>query len=274
MHQLNVATTAEDGDMVSEMLRVVPRFQYHLTAVCLSLIAVGGCAESRLPHASADMVSKPVVLPMGPIPDQSAKYVLVPGDVVEIKFFYHSQLNERTPIRPDGRIALQLVDDIQASGLTPMQLDKALTEAYARHIKDPELSVLVKEFSQRQVYVGGEVHNPGLVRSPESISALRAIFQSGGFKDTGNLESVVILRYNGTPTPEFMIVNLKSALKHGVEQQDIWLQSYDVVYVPKTYIASANQFMSEYIDKMIPIQRSIGLFWNFIPGSGSTIVGR
>lgn len=227
-----------------------------------------------MPPAPTDLSSKSVVLPFGQMPDQSAKYVLVPGDVIEIKFFYHAQLNERTPIRPDGRIALQLVDDIQAAGLTPMQLDKALTEAYARHIKDPELSVLVKEFSQRQVYVGGEVHNPGLIRSQESVTALRAIFQSGGFKDTGNLESVVILRYNGTPTPEFMIVDLKTALKHGAEQQDIWLQSYDVVYVPKTYIATANQFMSEYIDKMIPIQRSIGVFWNFFPGGGNTVLGR
>jgi protein involved in polysaccharide export with SLBB domain len=118
------------------------------------------------------------------------------------------------------------------------------------------------------------VHNPGLIRSQESISVLRAIFQSGGFKDTGNIESVVILRYNGTPTPEFRIVDLKTALKHGSEQQDIWLQSYDVVYVPKTYIASANQFVSEYIDKMIPIQRSIGVFWNFFPGGGNTVFGR
>jgi len=265
---------AEDFNMVHEMVRVLQRGRSHTIAVCLSLVAVGGCADSRSPHASADTVSKPVMLPMGPIPDQSAKYVLVPGDVVEIKFFYHSQLNERTPIRPDGRIALQLIDDIQAAGMTPMQLDKALTEAYARHIKDPELSVLVKEFAQRQVYVGGEVHNPGLIRSQESVTVLRAIFQSGGFKDTGNIESVVILRYNGTPTPEFKIVDLETALKHGSEQQDIWLQSYDVVYVPKTYIASANQFVSEYIDKMIPIQRSIGVFWNFFPGGGNTVLGR
>lgn len=260
--------------MTCESFDMGKRSRQQLIAMCLCLMSLGGCAESRLPRASTDTASKPAILPMGPIPDPSAKYILVPGDVVEVKFFYHAQLNERTPIRPDGRIALQLIDDMQAAGMTPMQLDKALTDAYARHIKDPELSVLVKEFAPRQIYVGGEVHNPGLIRSQESVTVLRAIFQSGGFKDTGNLESVVILRYNGTPTPELMIVDLKTALKYGTEQQDIWLQSYDVVYVPKTYIATANQFMSEYIDKMIPIQRSIGVFWNFFPGGGNTVFGR
>lgn len=256
-----------------ELSVMIREYRSGLIALCLCVAAAGGCAESRTAHVSAG-ANLQQELPTGHGLDRSSKYVLAPGDVVEIKFFYHSQLNERTPIRPDGRISLQLVDDIQASGLTPMELDQALTEAYARHIKDPELSVLVKEFAQRQVYVGGEVNQPGLIRSQESISALRAIFQSGGFKDTGNLESVVILRYDGTPTPVFLIVNLKNTLKHGAEQQDIWLQPYDVVFVPKTYIASANQFMSEYVDKMIPIQRSIGLFWNFIPGSGSRVFGQ
>lgn len=243
------------------------------TYVCLvGLALITGCADAPLPRASQEL-SAATFQASAPVGQQASKYVLAPGDVVEVKFFYHPQLNERTPVRPDGRISLQLVDDVLASGLTPMQLDAALTQAYTSHIKDPELSVMVKEFAQRQVYVGGEVNTPGLIKAQESISALRAIFQSGGFKETGNIESVVILRYNGTPTPQFMTINLKSDLKNGQEQQDIWLQPYDVVFVPKTYIASANQFMSEYIDKMIPIQRSIGVFWNFLPAN-PTVFGK
>ncbi len=239
--------------------------------VVLTTVIVG-CA------GDGPVLTSPVPLPAMGLkeggPTANARYMLVPGDVIEVKFYYHAQLNERTPVRPDGRIALQLIDDIHAAGLTPMELDTALTRAYARHIKEPELSVLVREFAPRHVYVGGEVNTPGLIKAQESLTALRAIIQSGGFKETGNIESVVVLRYNGTTTPEFMTLNFKGDLKTGAQSGDIWLQPFDVVFVPKTRIASANQFVSEYIDKMIPIQRNMGVFWNLFPANTGNVLGR
>lgn len=229
------------------------------------VLAAVGCAGGE--KAQTGPVPLPAMGLKDGGPAANTRYTLVPGDVVEVKFYYHPQLNERTPVRPDGRLALQLIDDVQAAGLTPMELDSSLTHAYARHIKDPELSVLVKEFAPRHIYVGGEVNTPGLIKAQESLTALRAIIQSGGFKETGNIESVVILRYNGTTTPEFMTLNFKGDLKTGTQSGDIWLQPFDVVFVPKTPIATANQFVSEYIDKMIPIQRNMGVFWNIFPAN-------
>jgi len=242
-------------------------------AVAITLITItGGCTGNE--HVQTGPVPLPAMGLKDGAPMANTRYMLVPGDVIEVKFYYHSQLNERTPVRPDGRIALQLIDDVQAAGLTPMELDTALTRAYARHLREPELSVLVREFAPRHIYVGGEVNTPGLIKAQESLTALRAIIQSGGFKETGNIESVVILRYNGTTTPEFMTLNFKGDLNTGAQSGDIWLQPFDVVFVPKTRIASANQFVSEYIDKMIPIQRNMGVFWNILPANTGNVLGR
>src|SRR3972149_12197051 len=87
-------------------------------------------------------------------------YVMQVGDEIEVKFYYESELNERVTIRPDGKISLQLIDDVKAAGLTTSDLDKVLTEKYERKLKKPEITVIVKTFSSQKIYIGGEVTIP------------------------------------------------------------------------------------------------------------------
>ena len=90
-------------------------------------------------------------------------YVLLPGDTIQIKFFYHPTLNETVQIAPDGKISLQLIDDIMAAGLTVSQLDEVLTQEYSRYLKNYSINVIVRKYSGLKVYVGGEVRNPRFV---------------------------------------------------------------------------------------------------------------
>jgi len=193
------------------------------------------------------------------------EYVLQPGDVIEIKFFYNPELNEHIIIRPDGKISLQLIDEVEAAGLTPSKLDRILTGKYEKILKFPEVTVIVKEFSGQKIYVGGEVNSPGIIPLSGKLTSLQAILQAGGFKNTAELKSVVILRNQGTEDPLFMTINLKEDLSTAAHQNDILLKPYDIVFVPKTTIAKMNQFVDQYIEKLIPISKSIGVFYNLNP---------
>lgn len=196
-------------------------------------------------------------------------YVLQPGDVLEVKFFYNPELNQAQPVRPDGRISLELIGDAQAAGKTVEQLRGHLAERYAATLKQPEVVVIVKEVAPRRIYVGGEVNSPGLLRVPGSLTALQAIFEAGGFKRSGQMKQVVILRYQGTPEPLFMTLDLKSSLNKGGPARDVPLQPFDVVWVPKTRVAKLNDFVDQYFRQLTPVPVVLGLNYMF---GGATFI--
>ena len=189
------------------------------------------------------------------------EYILQPGNVVDIKYFYNSELNESVKIRPDGRLSLQLIDEVEAAGLTPSELDDILTEKYSKLLRHSEVAVIVREFAGQKVYVGGEVNSPGLIPISGKLTSLQAILQAGGFKDTAEIKSVLILRNQGTQKPLFVNINLKEDLTFYNQHNDILLEPYDIVFVPKTPIAKINSFISQYIDQLIPISRMMGFSW-------------
>lgn len=250
-------TTDQQFTPSGSPLRVSTRLAFALLLMW-SVLATG-CGTSRPAYQESDHLRRLASLPASHETD--ATYTINPGDLLHIRFYLHDELDEEIPVRPDGRVSLQLIDDVQAAGLTPAELAALLKVSYAKDLRRPEITVHVKGFAPRRVYVGGEVNKPGLIETTDTITAVKAIVQSGGIKDTGNLESVVILRYRAGTAPEFLRVNLKDDITTGASHQDIPLRPYDVVFVPKTFIATANQFMSQYIDQMIPIQRNVGIFW-------------
>ena len=188
-------------------------------------------------------------------PEESATeptpYPIQPGDQLEIKFFYNRELNETVVVRPDGKISLQLLDDIQAAGITPAELDEILTQKYAQELKKPVLTVIVRSFTGQRAYVGGEVNRPGLVSHTANMSALQAVINAGGLRETAKLENAIVIRKgkNGKPIP--MRVDLTKAIYEGNAQDHFKLKPYDIVYVPKTFIARANKFVNQYIERLI-----------------------
>jgi len=205
--------------------------------------------------------------------EESAKetkkdYILQLGDVLDIKFFYNQELNELVRVRPDGKISLQLIDEIKAAGLTPSELNKILVEKYSGTIRQPEITVIVKEFANQKVYVGGEVILPGVIPISGKLTCLQAIFQAGGFKHTAKMKSIVVLRNQGSDKPQFITLDLKGDLKTADSKNDILLEPYDIVFVPKTLITEMNEFVDQYIEKLIPISKSVGVsyFYNLRPG--------
>lgn len=185
-------------------------------------------------------------------------YILQAGDVLEIKFFYNPELNECIPIRPDGKISLQLIDEVKASGLSPVELDKVLTDKYSAIFIKPELSVIVREFAGQKVYVGGEVANQSIIPLIGNMTALQAVLMAGGFKETAQPGNVVIITKGPDSLPTARKIDLNKVLSGESPDSDEQLRPYDIVYIPKSVIANVDQFVDQYINKIVPDFLSMG----------------
>ena len=221
----------------------------------LALLGLISCANMNSSR-SIDLTASKAVKSL--TRETNSEYTLQTGDVIDIKFFYNPKLNELVTIRPDGKISLQLVDEVLAVGLTPAELDRILTEKYTKVIRQPEVAVIVKEFVGQQVYVGGEVKVPGVIPISGKLTALQAIFQAGGFRETAHPASVVIISMNMEMKPVARKINIKKIISGKAPEKDNFLRPFDIVYVPKTFIAKADRFVDQYIRKMIPGTLSAG----------------
>jgi protein involved in polysaccharide export with SLBB domain len=178
-------------------------------------------------------------------------YTFSAGDSIDVKFFYTPELNETQDVRPDGKIALQIIGEVTAAGKTPAQLRWLLEKLYASHLKDPEISVVVRSFSNQLVYVGGQVMRPGMIEVSGQMTALEAIMEAGGvdFKEAQVKNVVVIRHYEGTRYG--YLLNMEPILE-GKESRPFFLEPKDIVYVPRTEIAKVNQWIDQYINRIVP----------------------
>lgn len=186
-------------------------------------------------------------------------YLIQVGDQLDVKLFYNSELNEQVTVRPDGRISLQLANEVVAAGLTPEQLRDILTRTYATQLKNPELSIIVRYFGSQKLFVDGEVGHPGQLNMVGPTRILDAISEAGGVKVTARTQEVLLIRRGGQK-PEIFKVNLKHLLQAKYAGEDVMLRPYDVIYVPKSHIAKLNQWVDQYISKNIPV--TFGVFSN------------
>ncbi len=215
--------------------------------VCWSVFLVALLCLSACSH------NKNLPPPPKPFPPQAEipPLVLGPGDVLDIKFRYADELNDNQTVRPDGKITLQMVDEVQAAGLTPLELDAKLTELYSKYLKDPVISVVVRELVSQRVYVGGEVNKPGEVLLAGQLTALQAIMASGGFdKVSAEPRSVLVIRHHQGQRYATKL-DLSEALKTGAEEP-FYLMAKDIVYVPRTKIEEVNLWVDKYINRLIP----------------------
>ena len=215
------------------------------TAVAVVLTA---CASSNEQAFTAPRVPPPVT-----------EYRVQPGDTLSVKFYYHTDHDTDVVVRPDGSIALPLVGDVPAGGVTPQKLAEDLERRYSRNLRDPRVSVTIKTMNQTRVYVGGEVNKPGFIVYREGLTAVQALLEAGGPKDTAKVEEVVFLQRVGEDKYRPAKLNLAKVLEDGDVTGDQALSASDVLFVPKTGIAKLNQFVDQYIMKVIPIRPSASM---------------
>jgi protein involved in polysaccharide export with SLBB domain len=217
---------------------------------CVGLLVVLlGLATTRAAPQSAPTQIAPQATARQP-------YVLQRGDEITIKVFNIPDLLDTVIVRPDGKITVLLLDDVEAAGLTVPDLDARLTTGYSKFFREPQVSVIVRSFSNLRVYVGGEVGQPGPVSLRGDVTALEAILQVGGFTPSARMDSVILLRNDGNDRPLAQKLNFKELLSKG--GVDIGLQPFDVLYVPVSRIAKVDRFVDQYVRQMLPISLTAG----------------
>lgn len=235
----------------------VSKSQLRLLLGILMFGVLSGCRSSStfvLPTTRSDLF----------VPEQLE---LSTGDVVEVSFYYTPELNVIQTIRPDGKIALQLIGEVSAQGKTTSELRAELLESYARILKQPDITVLTRSFYERRVYVGGRVMAPDVFDMPGPMTLLEAIIQAGGLDLTqAEVRNVVVIRHEGNRRYGYA-VDLEPALQ-GSESRPFYLRPKDIVYVPQTRIAKVGQWVDQHINQLIP---QVGFTFSRV--YGDTVIG-
>jgi polysaccharide export outer membrane protein len=217
-----------------------------LVAACLAASSAPALADdppaapvpAALPPADTGAVPAAVPAPAPGI-DQS-RYRIGPEDTLAIAVWQNQDLTRTVPVRPDGQISLPLVNDVQAAGLTPMELRDLLKQKLAEYAPGAEISVIVAEVNSFKVSVMGKVQRPDryLLKGPTTVLDVLAL--AGGFQDFANQEKVVVLRpepffVQGKPSGQTfrrMYMNYKKVIAAGGETENFALQPGDIVVVP------------------------------------------
>jgi polysaccharide biosynthesis/export protein len=233
------AVTGQREEMTMKALKIV-------WLITLTLIV--GCSSSLPGRAGAQQSST----------NPAKEYRIQPGDQLDIKLFYNPELNEQLTVRSDGRITMQLVNDVVAAGLTPAELTAVLTKAYAVELTTPKVAVIVRTSIADKVYVDGEVNRAGLINLTGPTTVLQSIAQAGGMKESAKTEEVIVLRRADDRKMTVIQVNLEEALQGANASQDIILKPNDIVYVPKSKISNVNTWIDLYLRKNVPLPIGIG----------------
>ncbi|HEX3121069.1 MAG TPA: polysaccharide biosynthesis/export family protein [Candidatus Acidoferrum sp.] len=158
-------------------------------------------------------------------------YKIGAQDVVRIDVWKEPEISRTTPVRPDGRISLPLLNDVQAAGLTPTQLAANISEGLKKFITNPQVTVGVNEINSRRVYVTGEVLKPGAFPLQAGMTVLQALTSSGGFTQFAKIKGIYILRTEDGKQVKHEF-NYKDVVKGKKPELNILVQPGDVIVVP------------------------------------------
>lgn len=159
----------------------------------------------------------------------AGEYRIGPEDLLQISVWKNEPMSRTVPVRPDGKISLPLLNDVQAAGYTPMELRNVLIKRLAEYIPNPEVSVIVQEVRSFKVSVIGEVVHPGRYELKGQATVLDALAQAGGFSEFSSRKKIAILRPGGS-TVNRIVVKYKKVVEDG-GQVNFYLLPGDVVVV-------------------------------------------
>ena len=220
-----------------------------LLALFTTVFPAGGRAESggaakkpNLPEAAASGPSSTPVQESESSPQQvieksllivTRDYIIGPEDVLEITVWRNQDLSKVVQVRPDGRISLPLIGDVNAVGKTPTQLTADISAKLKEYKEAPSVAIVVKEVNSYAIFVLGEVGRPGKYPLKSKTTLLQGITIAGGFSQTAARNKVVVFRFNDTSNGS---VKMKASyddivLRDG-SQQNIELKPGDTIVVP------------------------------------------
>lgn len=217
-------------------------------------LLAAGCGSSEITVPALTAAELPRLEAAGNFPHKA--YRIEPGDTLQIRYTFHPEMNQDVIVQPDGKVTLTKVGEVSVAELGAGDLERLLVERTSDRLRNPEVIVSIARYSEKTVYVGGEVGKPGAVPYRKGLTPLQAIIAVGGFRDTARTDSVILIR--GARAPEGEVITRKLNLAEVVQdgaREPLILAPHDVVFVPRTPIADANVWVRQHITDLIPFFR-------------------
>lgn len=165
-------------------------------------------------------------------PASAAEYVIGPDDLLTVNVWKEDEISRQVPVRPDGRVSLPLIGDVQAAGLTPLELQQSIRSRLTAYLVNPTVTVMVQEARSRHFNVVGEVEHPGSFVLGQPLTVLDALAMAGGFRDFAKTGAIYVLRLNPDGSHQRIAFNYKQVISGRSLQQNVHLQAGDTVVVP------------------------------------------
>jgi polysaccharide export outer membrane protein len=165
------------------------------------------------------------------------RYQLCRGDVLELDFPFTPEFNQTLTVQPDGYITLRAVGDLHVEGQTVPEVTQALQTAYRKILRDPVITIALKDFDKPYFIVSGQVGRPGKYDLRGDTTVTQALAIAGGFNDSAKHSQVLLFRQASSDWVEVMKVNLKQMLRAQNLSEDLHLRPGDMLFVPKSAVS-------------------------------------
>jgi polysaccharide export outer membrane protein len=197
---------------------------YVFASIAVIGLVFAGSAAAQTPaaHSSTAATAAPVVVP--------GDYVIGADDALSIVFWRDKEMSVEVVVRPDGKISLPLLNEVQAAGYTPEQLRGQLVEAASKYLEEPNATVVVKEIRSRKVFITGNVAKPASYPLMGEMNVVQLIAQAGGLLEYADSKNIVVMRTEGGK--QHFKVNYNDVIKQKNVAQNISLKPGDTVVVP------------------------------------------
>jgi len=202
--------------------------------------------------------------------EQEPIYTLYPGDQIDIVVSSAPELSRTLTVGPDGRILMPMSDPIMAAGRNMIQVQNELKAQLAKQLRDPTVAITPRAYGPQQIFIGGEVGQPGTYTLPGPIGALEGLFMAGGLRDTAKTNQIAVLRRAPNGGMMLRTVNIGHGLNKLPHYNDvIQLRRGDIIFVPKTRLAEIGGFVQS-IRGLLPVD--FNLSYQFGTNNGGTTV--
>jgi polysaccharide export outer membrane protein len=191
------------------------------------------------------LIASSALAQTGSFADREPRYRLQSSDVIEVHYRYTPEFDQTVTIQPDGFVTLQIVGDIKLQGLTQEEAKSAILTRASERLKDPEITIVLKEFVKPYFVVGGEVNNPGRFDMHGTVSPLQAIAMAGGFKTaSANHSQVILYRRVGPNLAKVEVLDLKAATKPNSTSEPLAdLHPDDMLFVPQNRVSKIERYV-------------------------------
>lgn len=179
--------------------------------------------QSAVPAMADETPKKPAT--------SDPNYVIGAQDVLDINVWKEPDVSRVVPVRPDGKISLPLLNDVQAAGLTPDQLAAKVTEDLKKFVTSPQVTVIVTAINSQRIYILGEVTRPGAFPLLPGMTVLQALSSAGGFTQFAKVKGIFVRRLQDGKESKYLF-NYKDVINGKRPEQDILLKAGDTIVVP------------------------------------------